>query len=68
MSSTKSSCPVCGKRTNNLGIVCKCGNKYCMTHRMPEDHKCTYDHKSDLQSKLLLRLTTSNAPKIIESL
>ena len=68
MSSTKSTCPTCGKKANTLGIVCKCGNKYCMAHRMPEDHSCTFDHKSDLQAKLLTRLTSSTAPKIIEAL
>jgi len=44
MSSSK--CPVCNKKANMLGIVCKCGNKYCMEHRMPEDHNCAINYKA----------------------
>lgn len=60
-------CPTCGKKPNMLGIVCKCGGKFCMEHRMPEEHQCTYDFKTQYREKLLEKLTKSVAPKIIES-
>ena len=27
--------------------LCKCNNLYCVKHRMPENHKCTYCYKID---------------------
>jgi predicted nucleic acid binding AN1-type Zn finger protein len=26
---------------------CKCGSVFCLLHRLPEQHNCTYDHKED---------------------
>ena len=37
---------MCKKRANHLDIVCKCGQKFCMEHRQPESHKCTFDFKN----------------------
>ena len=28
-------------------FVCKCTKIFCMTHRLPEYHECTYDYKND---------------------
>ena len=58
-------CPICNKKSNQLGIICKCGNKYCMNHRMPEDHHCIYDYKSEAQQHILKILTSSKYPKFI---
>ena len=61
-------CPVCQKRANNLDIICKCGKKFCMSHRLPETHSCDFDFKTEQREKLLEQLTESKPPKIIESM
>lgn len=66
--STRSLCPICGKKSNNLNITCKCGNTYCMKHRQPEDHKCTFDFKTFERKRLLNAATANIQPKIIESI
>lgn len=42
----------CKKKKNHLGIICKCGKEFCMEHRQPEDHDCTFDFKSYDRNKL----------------
>jgi predicted nucleic acid binding AN1-type Zn finger protein len=39
-------CPLCKKKIKLLGFECKCGYTFCSTHRLPEDHHCTFDHKT----------------------
>lgn len=60
-------CSVCNKKANGLGIICKCGLKFCMEHRMPEEHNCTFDFKTYYQKKILESLTTSVCPKFVGS-
>lgn len=60
-------CPTCQKKANNLDIICKCGGQFCMAHRMPEDHGCTFDFKQFDRQRLLKTLTESPQPKLIES-
>lgn len=45
----------CKKKVSLMGIVCKCGYKYCVTHSLPEIHNCTYDFKckENLEKKLI---------------
>jgi predicted nucleic acid binding AN1-type Zn finger protein len=59
-------CPICNKKSNQLGLVCKCGNKYCMQHRLPEHHNCTYDYKTEFRVKLMENLTSSKSVKFTE--
>ena len=48
-------CAECKKR---LGLVeetvgaCKCGKSLCTSHRLPEQHGCTYEYKAEYQKKL----------------
>ena len=37
----------CRKKLTLLDLECKCKNKYCLTHRLPENHNCTYDFKTE---------------------
>ena len=49
-------CHLCHKKISALyyGFLgkCKCQNYYCYQHKFPEDHKCTYDYKSEQKEKL----------------
>lgn len=35
----------CKKKLNMFNFLCKCGKHYCITHKNPEDHECTFDYK-----------------------
>ena len=38
----------CKKKINSVDEIiatCRCGNKYCSKHRLPEMHNCKYDFK-----------------------
>ena len=39
----KSKCWNCQKKAGVLGFECKCGFVFCKAHRLPENHKCSYD-------------------------
>jgi predicted nucleic acid binding AN1-type Zn finger protein len=44
-----------------LGVVpfsCRCGKYFCGTHRMAENHNCTYDYKAEGKKELLKYMST----------
>jgi hypothetical protein len=45
-------CTVCNSKVKSIDVIistCRCGNIYCMFHRL--DHKCTFDYKKDYELK-----------------
>ena len=42
----------------------KCEKLHCLKHRFPEDHKCTYDYKSEEIEKLKKNLPLIVADKV----
>ena len=58
----KNRCHACYKKLPLIPIICKCGFKFCCSHRHPEDHQCTFDHKKE--QKNLLR---DKNPQIISN-
>ena len=43
-------CFKCNKRippVNELMCKCKCGNVYCLVHRLSVNHECTYKYMFD---------------------
>ena len=42
----KKKCHLCDKKIGLLGFDCKCGHIFCSIHRFPENHSCTFDHKT----------------------
>jgi len=42
----------CKKRLMLSDISCRCGLRFCSTHRPSEEHKCSYDYKKDGYSQL----------------
>ncbi|KFD52796.1 hypothetical protein M514_06287, partial [Trichuris suis] len=53
-------CVMCGKKLGVIAFECYCGKAFCKMHRMPEDHKCTFDFK-----KLGREMVRKNNPKIL---
>lgn len=37
-------CNECHKRSHIM-IKCMCGNNYCLSHKYPDIHNCTFDHR-----------------------
>jgi hypothetical protein len=37
----------CKKKLAFSDFACRCGTRFCGTHRAAEDHKCTYDWKGE---------------------
>lgn len=35
----------CNKKLKLSDIKCRCQNTYCSLHRLPENHKCSYNYK-----------------------
>lgn len=62
---TSNKCPCCNKKVNFLGIICKCGGKYCMDHRLPEKHNCLYNYRVEATTVLMKSLTSNNPPKSV---
>lgn len=59
---------VCGKKLNQLDIICQCGQKFCMQHRLPEDHHCSFDHKTYERQRLLDKINKNYSSNFIESM
>lgn len=37
----------CKKKLTFSDFACRCGTRFCGTHRAAEDHRCTYDWKAE---------------------
>lgn len=46
-----SKCRLC-KRKTYLVIKCRCEHTFCITHRDPEDHSCTFDFKEMAKAQI----------------
>ena len=42
----------CKKKLSLCDITCKCKERFCSQHRLPEDHACTYDFKKAGKTEL----------------
>ena len=56
-------CAHCKKKVI-IEITCSCKNVYCMKHRMPEDHKCTFDFKEKSRTILSNQMPTISSEKL----
>lgn len=45
-------CVVCKKKVGLLPFICECELMFCSTHRHPEDHSCTFDHRAKATTSL----------------
>ena len=46
----------CKKKVSLVETVtnkCKCNNIYCVLHKNPESHQCTFDYKASLSSEIM---------------
>lgn len=45
-------CPVCSKKLMLTSISCRCGKRYCPSHRLAEAHSCSFDYKQHAREEL----------------
>jgi predicted nucleic acid binding AN1-type Zn finger protein len=38
-------CGCCKAKLLLTDFACKCSTRFCQSHRLPEDHACSFDHK-----------------------
>jgi predicted nucleic acid binding AN1-type Zn finger protein len=60
----KPRCPECRNKLLLTDIVCRCGIKFCMSHRAPELHACTFDFKKSAQEQLSTMLVKVAGTKV----
>lgn len=47
MSKNKCNYHNCKNKLNMLNFTCKCEFKFCLKHRLPEEHDCSFSHKNE---------------------
>ena len=47
MNSSKCFLENCKSKLKLYDLSCRCENKYCTKHRLPELHNCSYDFKKE---------------------
>lgn len=54
-------CSFC-KKKQLIIVNCKCGGNFCLTHKHPETHDCSYDYKADNEN--LCNIEAANFKKV----
>lgn len=58
----KNHCEKCRIRCRPaLRFICKCNKTFCQSHRYPDQHSCTYDHRAEGLASI-----QANNPKIVK--
>lgn len=55
----------CKKKIGLLSFECKCGLSFCVKHKLPEVHNCTFNHKREGLLSLKQKLVKVTSNKII---
>lgn len=61
-------CPICRHKLQLADIMCRCGLRHCSSHRLPETHACTFDHKGHDQALLKTQVVACVSDKVKERL
>ena len=62
----KEKCTICKKKLKLTDMKCRCGKKFCPKHRLPEQHKCSYNFKAEDQNLNKLGLGGGTFEKLIK--
>lgn len=55
-------CSHCNKKISVVPFSCRCGLKFCVKDKLPENHNCTFDWKAAAKKEL-----AEKNPKIVAS-
>jgi hypothetical protein len=62
-------CGCCTKKLAITDFTCdKCKTRFCLSHRLPEEHKCGHDYKAAGQQQLTNQLVAAVADKVADRL
>lgn len=56
-------CDLCNKK-GIIVVTCSCKKVFCLGHRMPEDHKCTFDFKEKTKEMLISQMPVIHSEKL----
>ena len=59
-------CAGCKTKLLLTDFACKCTVRFCQSHRLPEDHLCTFDHKGAGRAILKEQLVKAVNKKVEE--
>ena len=59
-------CAFCNKKIGIIEYDCRCEKKFCTRCRLPEQHKCSFDHKLFEKQKLNKKMVKVDNEKIIK--
>lgn len=57
-------CFSCKKKLLLTDFACKCEKRFCVMHRFPEVHSCTYDYKEVEKQNLSKNLVKADGDKM----
>ena len=58
-------CGCCKKKLTLTDFSCdKCKTRFCITHRLPEEHACSHDFKAAGKNQLTKQLVAAIADKV----
>jgi len=61
---TGNRCTACPKKLGLTDMNCRCGHRFCATHRVPEAHACSYDYRAAATTLLTAQLTRVVGDKV----
>ena len=56
----------CKRKLMLTDIMCKCDKRYCINHRHPESHSCSFDYKASGIAHLSTLLVKANGDRLKE--
>lgn len=58
-------CEGCKAKLLLTDFACKCTVRFCQSHRLPEDHRCTFDHRAAGKAVLKEQLVKAVNDKVV---
>lgn len=58
----------CNKKLALVDFPCKCKSVFCISHRVPESHACTFDFQEEHKKNLLVYMQNPVISKKVEVL
>ena len=52
----KARCAQCSKKLGVMAHLCKCEKQFCTSHLQPQEHQCSYDHRTAAKELLKTQL------------
>jgi predicted nucleic acid binding AN1-type Zn finger protein len=62
----KARCFTCSRKVGMTGFTCRCAHLFCAEHRLPFDHKCSFDVKSTFAKQLETSCNKVTSDKMIK--